>query len=116
LTSISDEKTKLRLFSQCIIQKKTHILSSDILYHLPTDNPDPPREEWNGPLTNATDSTIKSFLIDLLQLTKTPDYAILISQIDLSKGGLGLLCPRTCAAPNFVLSMITAFQNATQGI
>jgi hypothetical protein len=61
------------------------------------------------------DSTIKSFLIDHLQLTNIPDYPILISQLGLSTGGLGLLCPRTCAAPNFVLSMISAFQNATQG-
>jgi hypothetical protein len=44
-TSISDEQIKLRLFSQCIIQKIPHLLLSDILYHLPTGNHDPPWEE-----------------------------------------------------------------------
>jgi hypothetical protein len=32
--SISDQQTKLCLFSQCIIQKIPHLLSSDVLYHL----------------------------------------------------------------------------------
>jgi hypothetical protein len=34
--SISDQQTKLRLYSQFIIQKIPHLLSSDALYHLTT--------------------------------------------------------------------------------
>jgi hypothetical protein len=40
--SISDQQIKLCLFSQCIIQKIPHLLSSDLLYHLPTNNPNLP--------------------------------------------------------------------------
>jgi hypothetical protein len=54
-TSIDDEQTKLKLFSQCIIQKIPHLLASDILYNLPTNHPHPPWEEWHGPLTSATE-------------------------------------------------------------
>ena len=52
LDNITDQQTRLRLFSQCIIQKLPHLLSADFLFHLPTDNPNPPWEEWNGPLTS----------------------------------------------------------------
>jgi hypothetical protein len=91
--SISDQQTKLHLFSQCIIQKIPHLLSSDVLYHLPTDNPNPPWEEWNGPLTNATDEILQSFLQTLLIVQHLPNYAALLSQLGISASGLGLLCP-----------------------
>ena len=62
LDNITDQQTRLRLFSQCIIQKLPHpLLSADILFHLPTDDPNPPWEEWNGPLTSNIGSLIKSF-------------------------------------------------------
>jgi hypothetical protein len=114
-SSIDDEQTKLRLFSQCIIQKIPHLLSSDILYHLPTDIDNPPWEEWNGPLTAATDSIIQSFLSRLLQCREFPERSILISQLGLSEGGLGILSPRTRAAPDLVLTMTNAHRNATEG-
>jgi hypothetical protein len=109
LDNITDQQTRLRLFSQCIIQKLPHLLSADVLYHLPTDNPNPPWEEWNGPLTSNTDSIIKAFFTSLLTTADItpdiPEYAILISQLGLRAGGLGLLCPRTRAAPDFVITM-----------
>ena len=46
LDNITDQQTLLRLFSQCIIQKLPHRLSADALFHLPTNNPNPPWEEW----------------------------------------------------------------------
>ena len=113
--SIDDDQTKLRLFSQCIIQKIPHLLSSDVLYHLPTDIDDPPWEEWNGPLTAATDSIIQSFLSRLLHQRELPERSILISQLGLSAGGLGILSPRTRAAPDLVLTMAIAHRNATTG-
>ncbi len=113
--AISDQQTKLRLFSQCINQKIPHLLSSDVLYHLPTDNPNPPWEEWNGPLTNATDKIVQSFLQTLLNVQHLPDYATLISQLGISAGGLGLLCPQLCIAPNFVLTMTLVCRHAILG-
>jgi hypothetical protein len=114
-SSIDDDQTKLRLFSQCIIQKIPHLLSSDILYHLPTDINDPPWEEWNGPLTAATDRIIQSFLSRLLQHRELPERSILISQLGLLDGGLNILSPRTRAAPDLVLTMTNAHRNATNG-
>lgn len=51
-TSITDKQTKLRIFSQCLLQCLPHLLSSDILYNLPVNDPDPNWEDWNGPLTS----------------------------------------------------------------
>jgi hypothetical protein len=113
--SFSDHQTKLCLFSQCIIQKIPYLLSSDVLYHLPTDNPNSPWEEWNGPLANATDEILQSFLQMLLNVQHLPDYATLISQLGISASGLGLLCPRLHAAPVFVLTMTLVCRRATLG-
>ena len=113
--SISDPHTKLRLFSMCLLQKIPHLLSSDIMYHLPHDCPDPPWESWNGPLTNATDQIIKSFLSGLLSVDDIPETAMHIAHLDLSAGGLGLLCPRLRAAPDFVLTMTSVCRRATTG-
>jgi len=33
LDNITDQQTRLRLFSQCIIQKLPHLLSADVLFH-----------------------------------------------------------------------------------
>jgi hypothetical protein len=113
--SISDNQTRLHLFSQCIIQKIPHLLSSDVLYHLPQDDQKKPWDVWNGQLTSATDSIIHTFLESLLQLLNILDHAILITQLGISAGGLGLLCPQTRAAPDFVISMTSAIRCATLG-
>jgi len=113
--SISDQHTKLRLFSMCLIQKLPHLLSSDVMYHLPHDDPNPPWEEWNGPLTRETDDILQHFLATLLDLDKIPEYAIHIANLGLSAGGLGLLCPRLRAAPDFILTMSATCRRATTG-
>ena len=114
-TSISDPQTRLRIFSSCLLQKIPHLLSSDIMYHLPPDDPNPPWETWNGPLTRTTDAIIQAFLANLLETTDIPDYAINIAQLGLSGGGLGILCPRLRAAPDFVLTMSSVCRRATFG-
>ena len=65
-TSITNEQTKLRLFSQCLLQRLPHLLSSDILCNLPINNPDPKWEDWNGPLTSNIENIISTFLPSLL--------------------------------------------------
>ncbi len=115
LDNISDQQTRLRLFSQCIIQKLPHLLSADILFHLPTDHPDPPWKEWNGPLTSNINSVIKWFFSSLLTTLDFPEYATLLSQLGLCAGGLGPLCPRTQTALDFVITMASTCQNALQG-
>ena len=76
-------------------------------------------EEWNGPLTSNIDSTIKAFFFSLLTTADiTPDipkYSILISQLGIRAGDLGILCPRTHAAPDFAITMASARRNALHG-
>ncbi len=57
-TTITDPHTKLRLFSQCLIQKIPHLLGCDILYHYDTNKPPPTWTDWNGPLTSATNQLV----------------------------------------------------------
>jgi hypothetical protein len=49
LDNISNQQTRLCLFSQCISQKLPHLLSFDVVFHLPTEDLEAPREDWNGP-------------------------------------------------------------------
>jgi hypothetical protein len=51
----------------------------------------------------------------LLNVQHLPDYTTLISQIGISAGSLGLLCPQLRAAPNFVLTMTLVCRHATLG-
>jgi hypothetical protein len=53
--NITDKQTKLKLFSQCLLQKLPHLLASNILYNLPTNETKPKWKEWNGPLTSTID-------------------------------------------------------------
>ncbi len=55
--------------------------------------------------SNTTDKILQSFLQTLLNVHHLPNYATLISQLGISTGGLGMLCPQLRAAPNFVLTM-----------
>jgi len=92
-TSITDKQTKLRLFSQSLLQCLPHLLSSDIIYNLPIDDPDPKWEDCNGPLTSNIEDIISTFLASLLNHPSIPPSAIIISQLGLASSGLGLLCP-----------------------
>jgi hypothetical protein len=113
--NISSQQNRLRLFSQCIIQKLPRLLSADVLFHLPTDHPDPPWKEWNGPLTSNIYPVIKWLFSSLLTTMDFPEYATLLSQLGLRTGGHGLLCPCTRATPDFVITMASACRNALQG-
>ena len=70
-------------------------------------------------MTSNIDSLIKTFFCSLLTTSDiTPDiseYTILVSQLGLRAGGLGILCPHTQAAPDVVITMAFARRNALQG-
>ena len=72
-------------------------------------------QEWNGPLTDEVDTIIHDFLASLVGHEDIPEYALLISQLSVSHGGLGLLYPSHRAAPDFVITMKEAYQYATKG-
>jgi hypothetical protein len=114
--AITDRHTRLRLFSQCLIQKIPHLLGCDVLYHYDTDEPPPNWTDWNGPLTSATNHIISRFISDTIGITTLPHHALLIAQLSLNAGGLGILDPRTRAIPDFMLTLTTSIRHATNGI
>ena len=63
-------------------------------------------------LTSNIEDIISTFLTSLLNQPSIPPSAILISKLGLASGSLGLLCPRTRAAPDFVITMTTPTRNA----
>jgi hypothetical protein len=89
-----------------------------------TDNPPPLTwTNWNGPLTSATNTNhiIAKFVSDLICVTVLVvphyHYALLISQLNLNAGGLGILIdPRSRAIPDFMLNFTTSTRHATNGI
>jgi hypothetical protein len=115
-TAITDPHTKLRLFSQCLIQKIPHLLGCDVLYHYDTDDPPQDWTDWNGPLTAATNHIIARFLSDIIGVPILPHHALLIAQLSLNVGGLGILDPRTRAIPDFMLTFTTSTRHATNRI
>ena len=115
-TAITDRQTKLRLFSQCLIQKIPHLLGSNVLYHYDTATPPHDWTNWNGPLTAATNHIIARFISDIIGVPTLPHHALLIAQLSLKAGGLGILDPRTRAIPDFILTFTTSTRHATKGI
>jgi hypothetical protein len=87
-TTITDQHTKLRLFLGC-----------DVLYHYDTDEPPPDWTDWNDPLTLATNHIIARFISDTIGVTALPHHALLIAQLSLNAGGLGILDSRTVQSP-----------------
>ena len=114
--AITDPQTKLRLFSQCLIQKLPHLLGSDVLHHFDPNNPPPDWTDWDGPLNSTTNHITTKFLSDITGTTSLPHHTLLIAQLNINAGGLGILNPRSVAIPDFVLSFTSARQHATNGI
>ena len=57
---ITDLQTRLRIFTQCTIQKLPHLLGADIMHNLPDTFLDGDTNwwNWNGPLTEQLDAII----------------------------------------------------------
>ena len=87
---VTNLQTRLRLFSQCTIQKVPHLLGAEVMHLLPLDYDARHWEEWNGPLTARVDEQIVSFLGDLTG-REIPQASLLLSQISVAHGGLELL-------------------------
>jgi len=114
ITRVSNLQTRLRLFSQCTIQKAPRLLGAEVTHSLPLDFDAHHWEEWNGPLALSVDGQITSFLGDLTG-REIPQTSLFLSQISLAHGGLGLLNASARAIPDFVLTMTMAMRHASQG-
>jgi len=115
LTShVSNLQTRLRLFAQCTIQKVSHLLVTEAMHSLPLDFEAHHWKEWQGLLTANTDPQISSFLGQLTNQHIAP-ATLMLSQISVAHGGLGLLNTSSRAIPDFVLTMTMAMRHASQG-
>jgi len=81
---------------------------------LPTDFGGHHWEEWNGPLTSQIDHQISSFLATLYGRT-IHGHSLIINQIVVTQGGLGLLNPSARAILDFVLTLTHAARSAEYG-
>jgi hypothetical protein len=117
--NITDIHTRMKLFTQCILQKLPHLLDSDIMHNYPLDIDNNDNWfNWNGDLTSGIDGLIDRFLRTILNIddnTPIPNYAILIAHLNTNKGGLGFLNASIRAVPDFVLNMMFSKRRATQG-
>ena len=105
---VPDLQTRLRMFTQCIIQKLPHLLGADIMHRLPMDFQAEGWQQWNGPLTSEIDKLVRQFLATIAGRETIPEYAALIAQLSVAHGGLGILYAGQRAAPDFVLTMTAA--------
>lgn len=114
---VEDLQTRLRLFSQCCIQKMPHLLGMDVMHSLPLDGSFNPADwlSWNGPLVQHLDDATRSFFCNLLRRKNLPDYSLQIAQLTISTGGLGIINGSQRAIPDFVITMNEAIRGATFG-
>ena len=119
LTSrITDHQTRLKLFSQCTINKLPHLLGADVMHNHTAEFDNEQWYNWNGHLTEGIDSITNEFMTELVGLPPTyelPTYSTLISHLNINRGGLGLLNASTRAAPDFVINMMTCRKRISQG-
>jgi hypothetical protein len=53
---------------------------------------------------------------DTIGVTTLPHHTLLIAQLSLNAGGLGIVYPRKRAIPDFMLTFTTSIRHATNGI
>ena len=117
---ILDTQTKLKLFSNCIIQKLPHLLDSEIMHFYPTDDDANFQQwyNWAGELTNEMDLITTSFFKHLLSIPASeplPEISKLIYHLNINRGGLGIVNPSFRAAPDFVLNMMMCKRRSRRG-
>ena len=114
-TQISDLQTRLQLFATCIIQKLPHLLSSEVMHHLPLTFDPQLWPTYTGSLGLGIHNIIDTFLQHLLTTDTLPDHAKYICHLPVNNGGLGILFPRHRATSDYVITMTTAIRRATEG-
>ena len=113
---IDDAHTRLRIFIQCTIQKLPHLLGADIMHCLPLATFKGENWlSWGGPLVEGIDSIIHDFLATITSQQQLPSHAIIIANISVGLGGLGILNASHRAAPDFVFTMTSAMRYANEG-
>ncbi|EJK61685.1 hypothetical protein THAOC_17780, partial [Thalassiosira oceanica] len=88
----------------------------DIMHNLPlTDFDYGNWMNWYSELVEDIEELLRSFLSELLDEAEIPDHTILICQLGLKQGGLGLLHPASRAVSDFIVSMNKAQFSARNG-
>jgi hypothetical protein len=116
LGNITDQQTRLRLFSQCIIQKIPHLLCRRS-FSFTNRQPKPTLGRMERPTYLQHRLHYQSiFLLTTHNCehypTDIPKYSILISQLGIRADSLGILCSHTRAASDFVFTVASACRNA----
>ncbi|EJK56415.1 hypothetical protein THAOC_23698, partial [Thalassiosira oceanica] len=103
---INDHQTRLHLFTMSTMLKLPYLLGMDIMHNLPlTDFDYGNWMNWYSELVEDIEELLRSFLSELLDEAEIPDHTILICQLGLKQGGLGLLHPASRAVSDFIVSM-----------
>jgi hypothetical protein len=88
-THITDQQTRLKLFTKCTIQKLPHLLASDTMHNLDTSEPAGNWYNYNGELISGIDNIIQQFFASLLDRNDNlPTYSTLIAHLSTKNGGL----------------------------
>jgi hypothetical protein len=99
-----------------MLQKLPHLLASDTMHNLNTQDNANNWYNYNGELVQGIDTLIQQFFHSLLGRNEDlPTYATLIAHLNTNKGGLGILNASLRAAPDFVLTTMMSKRRAIQG-
>ena len=113
---IADHQTRLRLFTMSTMQKLPYLLGMDIMHNLPLFDFDYDNwMNWYGELVEDIEELLRSFLSELLDGAEIPDHSLLICQLGIKQGGLGLIHPASRAVSDFMVGMNKARFTALHG-
>ena len=113
---VADHQTRLRLFTMSSMQKLPYLLGMDAMHNLPLDEFDCGNwMNWYGELVEDIKELLRSFLSDLLGGATISDHSLLICQLGIKQGGLGLLHSASRVVSDFVIGMNKACFSARHG-
>lgn len=111
-----DLHTRLRLLTQCIIPRFSHLLGAEVMHSIPLSYDFMNWEEWDGYFTRTINNIQKDILSELADVDNIPDYSLYIAQIGINDGGLGFLRAGSRGPIDFAVTMAKSTHYATNGI
>ena len=93
--NLQNNHTKIKLFTQSIINKLPHLLDANVMHNYPIhEEAGKFWHNWKGQLIHGIIKITNKFFRALLHIDKEdsfPQYATLIANLNCNKGGLGIL-------------------------
>ena len=115
LSSLEDVQTMVRLFSVCTVHKTTHLFSSDV-FNSPIQDLPNHFYLWDSSFADNFTQMVDSFISQVTHQEKLPPHSLIISNLSINQGGLGIQHPRGNAITSYMMSSKRCLQYTHEGV